>query len=133
MGLHSAAPLWWLRTPRPRRRRSTSRAAPSTAALQRRDADLDGWVGGEELEHPGAAIDAEGFHLVGQTARLKAAEARQRGDHRLRGAEQTCRAGVGAKFALARKPGDDHRGEDAEHDLAHDHRNVEPRTDAALG
>src|SRR3954469_14475241 len=111
MGLHIAAPPWWLCTRRPRRRRSTSRAAPSTAALQRRDADLDGRVGGEELEHPGAAIDAERFHLVGQSPGLKAAEARERGDHRLRGAEQAGRAGVGAKFALAREPGNDDGGE----------------------
>src|SRR4051812_32286785 len=105
MGLHTAAPLWWLRTPRPRRRRSTSRAAPSTAALQRRDADLDGRVGGEELEHPGAAIDAEGFHLVRQSPGLQAPQAGERSDHRLRGAEQAGRARVGAKLALARKPG----------------------------
>src|SRR3954470_6741069 len=107
MGLHRAAPLWWLCTPRPRRRRSTSRAAPSTAALQRRDADLDGRVGGEELEHPGAAIDTERLHLVGQATRLQAAQARERCDHRLRRAEQARRAGVGAEFALAREPGND--------------------------
>ena len=44
----------------------------------------------------------------------------ERTDHRV-GAGEMRAARVGAELALAREPGDDHAGEEAEHDLRRDH------------
>ena len=94
-----------------------------SASLRRRrlqggDARLDRRMGGEQLR-PAAtrSVMPNALTESRQAAGLQAAQAAQRGDHRLRRAEQVGRAGVGAELALAREPGDDHRGEDAEHDL----------------
>jgi hypothetical protein len=46
---------------------------------------------------------------------------RQRVLHRHRAAQQGGGTGVGAEFALAREPGDDDRGQQAEHDFADEH------------
>src|SRR6266851_108470 len=68
-----------------------------------------------------------------QRARLHAAQAHERADHRLGRAEQPRRARVGAEFALPREPHDDYQSKIAEHDLADEHRDVVTRPDAALG
>src|SRR5206468_12166718 len=60
-------------------------------------------------------------------------EAHERAYHRLRRAEQPRRTRVGAELALAREPHDDHGSENPEHDLTDEHRDVEARSDAALG
>ena len=59
-------------------------------------------------------------------------QAFQRADHRV-AARQLRAAGVGAEFALAREPHDDHARENAEHELRDDHGDEERRTVAALG
>src|SRR5256885_5230604 len=63
-------------------------------------------------ERARAAVDAEGLDRIRQAAGLQPAEARQRRNHGLRRAEQISRAAIGAELAVAREPGDDHRGQD---------------------
>jgi tetratricopeptide (TPR) repeat protein len=67
---------------------SASLRSSSRRVLQSGDARLDGRVRGEDLRHARAARDAERLDRVGQAARLQAAEAAQRGDHRLRRMQQ---------------------------------------------
>src|SRR5690606_23247338 len=81
--------------------------------LQRRDARLDRRMAREEAEEARLALlDAMRLERLRQLAGLEAAEPRERRDHRLAIAHQANGARVGAELALAREPGDDHRGED---------------------
>ena len=69
-----------------------------------------------------ATVDAEGRHLLRQRRRgMDTLERFERADHRVRAGE-ICAARVRAEFTLAREPGDDHAGEEAEHDLRDDDR-----------
>jgi hypothetical protein len=78
---------------------------------------------GREEQHP-AAVAAGDLHRrergrAGVHEFVRALQAAQRGDH-LAAAGQSGGAGIGAEFAGAREPGDDHRAEDAEGDVEHD-------------
>src|SRR6266571_767824 len=97
------------------------------------DTFLDRRVAGEERRPSRRAVHARRGKRLRQGARLHAAQAHERAYHRLRRAEQPRRARVGAELALARKPHHDDRGEYPEYDLTDDHRDVETRSDAALG
>src|SRR5438445_2162565 len=114
-------------------RRTLCRRLPLATPLQGGDTFLDRRVAGEERRPSRRAVHARRGKRLRQGARLHAAQAHERAYHRLRRAEQPRRARVGAEFALARKPHDDHRGEDPENDLGYDHGDVVAGTDSALG
>ena len=93
---------------------------------------IGGWVEKSAIQ-PRPVGDAEGLHRLGQLARLDTAQAAQRVHHRRRRSQVLRRSRVGAELAPAREPGDDHRREDAEDDLQHDHGDEVAGAVAALG
>ena len=72
---------------------------------------------GEQCHKARFVSDARGGHRLRQFPGLHPAQARQGLDHRLRGTHQARRTGIGTKFALARKPRDDHRCHEAKDNL----------------
>src|SRR6266516_3849409 len=114
-------------------RRTRCRRILLRTPLQGGDTLLDRRVAGEKRRPSRCSADARCDHRLRQRARLQASEATECGYHRLRRAEKPRRACVGAELALAREPHDDHGSENPERDLADEHRDVEARSDAALG
>src|SRR5258706_4590011 len=101
--------------------------------LQGPDALLDRRMAGEERRPSRRAVHARRGNRLRQRTWLHAAPAPERADHRLGCAAQPRRTRVGAEFAPARKPHDDHGSHYPEHDLAHHYPDVGTRPDAALG
>jgi hypothetical protein len=101
-------------------RRRPQRLTP--AILQRGDALFDRRVGAEQLAD--ATGNAHGRHALGQFTGHHAAQAGQRVDHGLLAAHQLRGAGVGAELALAAEPGHDDGGQQAQHDVQHDGRDM---------
>ena len=81
---------------------------------------IGGWLENSAISAAGPGADAHGLQRLRHLARVQPAQAGQRVDHRLLAAHQAGGAGVGAELALAREPGHDHRGDEAEQDVHHD-------------
>src|SRR3989449_10512838 len=114
-------------------RRTRCRRILLRTPLQSGDTLLDRRMAGEKRRPPLSAVHARRGKGLRQRARLQAAEATERTDHRLRRTEKPRRACVGTELAPAREPHDDHGSENPEHDLAHHYRDVITRPDSAPG
>ncbi|MDQ5887172.1 MAG: hypothetical protein QG667_460, partial [Pseudomonadota bacterium] len=91
-------------------------------SAQRRNPFFQTRMGCKQAQQTFTTGNARCSHVLRQGTRLHATQTLQRGNHRLRTTQQLCSTGIGTKLALTREIHHDHAGENAEDNIADNHR-----------